>query len=176
MSAEGAAAGLARLNALAPEAAAAELERCCGSGRWVRAMLARRPFASEEALYEAGREAWEGLSREDFLEAFSHHPRIGDREALRERFASTAAWARGEQAGAVSASEDVLERLALENRAYEARFGHIFIVCASGKSAAEMLALLRARLANEPEAELRIAAAEQAKITRLRLEKLLRGT
>jgi 2-oxo-4-hydroxy-4-carboxy-5-ureidoimidazoline decarboxylase len=167
--------GLAALNALAPEAAREALLRCCGSSRWAARVAAARPFPDEAALAGAARAVWEELSREDFLEAFSHHPRIGDREALRRKFASTAAWAAGEQAGAAHAPEEVLARVEAGNRAYEARFGHIFIVCATGKSAAEMLALLEARLGNEPAAELRIAAGEQAKITEIRLEKLLRS-
>ena len=108
----------------------------------------------------------------DWLEAFAAHPRIGDLDALRKKFASTANWCAGEQAGVAAADEAVLTALADGNRAYEARFGYIFIVCATGKSAAEMLAILTARLANDPEVELKVATAEQAKITRLRLEKL----
>jgi 2-oxo-4-hydroxy-4-carboxy-5-ureidoimidazoline decarboxylase len=136
-------------------------------------MMARRPFADAAALRAAADEVWSALSHGDWLEAFSHHPRIGDVEGLRARFASTRTWAEGEQAGARAASDEVLRALAEGNRAYEARFGHIFIVCATGKSAEEMLALLRARLPNDPVAEARVAAGEQAKITRLRLEKLL---
>jgi 2-oxo-4-hydroxy-4-carboxy-5-ureidoimidazoline decarboxylase len=165
--------GLSRLNA-APEAEArAELLRCCGSSRWARGMAARRPYADEATLLSAAEEAWSRLGPDDWREAFAHHPRIGDLAGLRAKFASTRAWAEGEQAGAAAASDDVLRALAEGNRAYEERFGHIFIVCASGKGADEMLGLLLARLENPPEAEVRIAAAEQAKITRLRLLKLL---
>jgi len=121
----------------------------------------------------AAEAVWNALSPEDWREAFTHHPRIGDKEALRQRFASTRGWAEAEQAGALAASEDVLDALAAGNRDYEERFGYIFIVCATGKSADEMLALLRARLAHDLEDEIRFAAAEQARITRLRLEKLL---
>jgi 2-oxo-4-hydroxy-4-carboxy-5-ureidoimidazoline decarboxylase len=161
------------LNALPAAEARAELLRCCGSSRWADAMLARRPFADAEALQAEGEAAWNGLLPADWLEAFRHHPRIGDKEALRARFAATRAWAEGEQSGALGASEDVLEALAEGNRAYEERFGYIFTVCATGKSADEMLAALRQRLGHEPEAEIRVAASEQAKITRIRLEKLL---
>jgi 2-oxo-4-hydroxy-4-carboxy-5-ureidoimidazoline decarboxylase len=161
------------LNRLPDEKARAELERCCGARRWIAGMLARWPFADPEALVGAASEVWRGLGPEDWCEAFTHHPRIGDMEALRKRFATTAAWASAEQAGTASASEEVLRSLAEGNRRYEERFGHIFIVCATGKSAREMDALLRARLGNDPETELRIAAGEQEKILRLRLEKLL---
>jgi 2-oxo-4-hydroxy-4-carboxy-5-ureidoimidazoline decarboxylase len=107
------------------------------------------------------------------IEALAHHPRIGaDLDELRKKYASTADWASGEQAGAASASEATLRALQAGNIAYEARFGHLFVVCATGKSASEMLALLEARLHNDAQTELRIAAAEQAKITRIRLEKL----
>ena len=164
---------LSRLNSLPADAAREELRRCCGSARWVEAMAARRPFSDPAALYAAADEVWAGLGPSDWSEAFSHHPRIGDKEALRARFASTRQWAAGEQAGVEAASEETLDALARGNRDYEVRFGHIFIVCATGKGAEEMLGLLRTRLAHDPETERRVAAAEQAKITRLRLEKLL---
>lgn len=161
------------LNALPGEEAQAALERCCGSARWIELMIARRPYADRQALWLAADAADGSLSRADWLEAFSHHPRIGDVESLRSRFASTAAWAAGEQSGTSVASEETLQALATGNDAYFEKFGFIFIVCATGKSADEMLTLLRARLPNAPEDELVVAAAEQAKITRLRLEKLL---
>ncbi|HEY6551704.1 MAG TPA: 2-oxo-4-hydroxy-4-carboxy-5-ureidoimidazoline decarboxylase [Vicinamibacteria bacterium] len=164
---------LSHLDALAPAEARAEFRRCCGSARWVERMTAARPFLERERLFAIAEDTWNQLDPEDWREAFAHHPKIGDKEALRARFADTRQWALGEQAGAAQASEEVLEALAQGNQAYEARFGHIFIVCATGKTAAEMLALLRERLGNDPEAELRIAAREQARITRLRLEKLL---
>lgn len=156
----------------APEAREA-LEHCCGSSRWVAAMVAGRPYANPDALYSAAERAADTLGSADWLEAFSHHARIGDLGALRDKFGATAAWAGREQSGATGASERTLEALARGNAEYEARFGHIFIVCATGKSAEEMLALLEARLHNAPESELRIAADEQRKITRLRLGKLL---
>jgi 2-oxo-4-hydroxy-4-carboxy-5-ureidoimidazoline decarboxylase len=146
--------------------------RCCGSLRWVREMIDRLPFDSAEELLTASEEIESSLERSDWLEAFAAHPRIGDKDTLRKKFAATAAWCEGEQSGVDSASEEVLDKLAAGNAAYEARFGHIFIVCATGKTAAEMLAILESRLPNDPDTELRIAAGEQAKITRLRLEKL----
>jgi 2-oxo-4-hydroxy-4-carboxy-5-ureidoimidazoline decarboxylase len=161
------------LNQLSAAEARALLVRCCGAGSWVDGMLARRPFASHAALLAAAEAVWAGLAEADYLEAFAHHPRIGeDLAALRARFPDTAAWASTEQAGASAADEPTLLALRDENRAYFERFGFIFIVCASGKSARELLALLRDRLRNERARELTIAAAEQAKITRLRLEKL----
>lgn len=136
-------------------------------------MVAARPFRSLAGLLGAADTAWAACGPADWLEAFSHHPRIGDLDSLRRRFADTAAWATGEQAGTAEADEATLAALAAGNASYERVFGHIFIVCATGKTAPEMLALLEARLANTPESEACVAAAEQHKITRLRLEKLL---
>ena len=161
-------------NAWPIERARAELLRCCGSPRWAERMAAGRPYADAAALYAAAEHVWRGLEARDWEEAFREHPRIGGRDALRAKFAATRAWAQGEQAGVREAEEAVLEALAEGNRLYEERFGRLFIVCATGKSASEMLALLKARLANAPEAELAAAAGEQEKITRLRLEKMLR--
>lgn len=161
------------LNALETAAAESALTACCGSTRWVQGMLARRPFESEQALFEAHEDVWSGLGRPDFLEAFAHHPRIGaDLAKLREKFATTAHLAASEQARVAEAEPRTLEALRDGNLAYEARFGFLFIVCATGKSAREMLEILNTRLTNEPAMELRIAAGEQAKITRLRLARL----
>jgi 2-oxo-4-hydroxy-4-carboxy-5-ureidoimidazoline decarboxylase len=150
-----------------------ELTRCCGATRWVEGMLARRPFTSVEDLFAAADQVWIWLYEDDWLEAFTHHPKIGDLESLRKKFATTAGWASGEQSGVQSASEGTLQGLADGNRRYEEKFGYIFIVCATGKTADEMLAILTKRLDNEPAVELQLAAVEQQKITRLRLEKLL---
>jgi 2-oxo-4-hydroxy-4-carboxy-5-ureidoimidazoline decarboxylase len=161
------------LNDLSEAEAATALGRCCGASAWVSAMVRGRPYASREALLAAAERVWAGMGPADLLEAFAHHPRIGASvEELRARFAGTSAWASQEQGGVKEAPAEVLEALRAANVAYEQRFGFIFIVCASGKSAEEMLALLQARLLHEPARELPIAAAEQAKITRLRLEKL----
>jgi 2-oxo-4-hydroxy-4-carboxy-5-ureidoimidazoline decarboxylase len=148
------------------------LHACCGSDRWVDRMLARRPFGRQEALLAAAREEWSTLSADDWREAFGHHPKIGGRDAWRARFAATRHLSAAEQAGVDSASDAVLDALAAGNREYEERFGYIFIVCATGRTADEMLALLRERLANEPGEEIRIAAEEQARITAIRLERL----
>jgi OHCU decarboxylase len=165
--------GVPALNGLSEPEARKVLLRCCGAARWAEQMSARLPFAGETELLADAVEVWQGLTREDWLEAFAAHPKIGDLEALRLKFAPAAPWSAEEQGGVTGAPPATLQALAEGNRQYEARFGHIFIVCATGKSAGEMLALLRERLANTPEAELRVAAAEQEKITRLRLQRLL---
>ena len=161
-----------RLDAAAPDEARDLLRSCCGAQAWVDRMMARRPFGSNEALVGAAREEWFALGRPDWLDAFSHHPKIGDRDPLRQRFARTAHLSEREQAGVDGASENVLEDLAEGNREYERRFGYIFIVCASGKSADEMLGLLRQRLPNPPDVEIRVAVEEQARIMELRLMRL----
>jgi 2-oxo-4-hydroxy-4-carboxy-5-ureidoimidazoline decarboxylase len=163
----------AKLDAMTESEARTALGRCCGASRWIAGMLAHRPFGDDATLHATAQDVWATMDRADILEAFEHHPRIGaDLDALRQKFARTAELSAREQAGAMHASEAELARLRDGNLAYEARFGHIFIVCATGKTAAQMAELLDARLGNEPELELRIAAAEQAKITRLRLEAL----
>ena len=170
----GAPAGFA-LDALPEEELTVELGHCCGARRFVAELAARRPFGSEEGLLAAAAEVEAGLAPEDWLEAFAHHPRIGDAGALRARFASPVSkdWSRSEQAQVAAADEQVLQLLAARNDEYLQRFGYLFIVFATGKSAAEMLAILESRLVNDPREELPIAAAEQSKITRLRLHKLL---
>ena len=161
------------LDGVTRDEARSALGRCCASSRWVEAMLERRPFGSSETLRSAAREVWAHLARADYLEAFAGHPPIGARlGAMRERFASTHGWSREEQAGVEAAAEAVLATLERANQAYLERFGYLFIVCATGKTAPELLALLRERLPNAPDRELLVAAAEQAKITELRLEKL----
>jgi 2-oxo-4-hydroxy-4-carboxy-5-ureidoimidazoline decarboxylase len=161
-----------RLDLASREEARETLRACCGSTRWVDRMLAVRPFGSREAMLAAAREHWFALATEDWREAFGHHPKIGDREALGRRFAATRHLSAKEQAGVDSAPEEALTALAEGNRAYEEKFGYIFIVCASGRTAGEMVAMLRTRLRNHPESEIRIAAEEQAKITELRLLQL----
>ncbi len=165
-------ANIQQLNAWSISDAHSALLRCCGSREWVRKMIARRPFADEAALYSTATEVWRGLESGDWHEAFAAHPRIGSLDVLRSRFASIVRWTFEEQAGIGGAGEEVLRELAAGNRRYEAKFGRIFIVFATGKSAKEMLDLLYERLHNDPDKELAIAAAEQEKITRLRLEKL----
>jgi 2-oxo-4-hydroxy-4-carboxy-5-ureidoimidazoline decarboxylase len=145
------------------------LRACCGSSRWVERMLGHRPFGSQSALCSTAREEWFALDANDWREAFSNHPNIGDRESLARRFPTTHRFSEREQAGAAGASNDVLDALADGNRMYEEKFGYIFIVCATGRSAEEMLSMLRERLNNDPQQEILIAAEEQARITELRL-------
>ncbi|HWK03947.1 MAG TPA: 2-oxo-4-hydroxy-4-carboxy-5-ureidoimidazoline decarboxylase [Puia sp.] len=161
------------LNKLEPAALREALGLCCGAAAWVEGMLGLFPVATEEALLQGAERIWYACGEGDWREAFTHHPRIGDLASLKVKFGSTGQWAAGEQSGVNAASEEVLSALAAGNEAYEQRFGYIFIVCATGKSAVEMLALLKARLGNTPETEIRIAMGEQNKITRIRLEKLL---
>ena len=165
-----------QLNALDATEARATFERCCGARQWAAHLAEMRPYADAESVQQESEIAFDELDQDDWLEAFAHHPRIGDVDALRAKFstlAATKAWAEGEQAGTRAASEQTLRALSAQNADYEAKFGHVFIVCATGKSADEMLAILEARLPNTPDDELELAAAEQRKITRLRLEKLL---
>lgn len=162
-----------RFNSQTLPAVRAELERCCGASEWVEQMLQFYPYTSAQQVLLLGEQLADQLNAEDWLEAFSHHPQIGDLASLKTKFAATADIAAGEQAGSVSASEDTLRELADYNERYRQKFDFIFIVCATGKSAEEMLDLLKQRIDNDPETELRIAAGEQRKITRLRLEKLL---
>lgn len=161
------------LNDLEPATARAALTRCCGATRWVVRMLEQRPFTDRaEVLYTAD-VVWWGLTADDWREAFAHHPKIGDLESIRARFANTRVWSAREQAGVQDASEAVLQGLAQGNQDYEAKFGYIFIVYAIGKSAAELLHLLQLRLSNDPETESHIAAEEQRRIIQLRLGKWL---
>lgn len=165
--------GLKRLNALPAEQAVAELLTCCGSREWARQMADRRPFSDTAELLNTADGVWWSLNRADWLEAFRSHPRIGERKAEAGQTHREKQWSEREQAGLGTAADGTRKALAEGNRAYEARFGHIYLVCASGKSGEELLAILTQRLGNEPETELRVAAEEQRKITRLRLEKLL---
>lgn len=164
---------LGELNRMSESAAREELQRCCGSSAWAERMVRARPFVDPAALFTRAEEVWNELSRADRLEAFSHHPRIGDVGALRAKFAATASWAADEQSGTRGASDDVLRELAALNDDYFQRFGFVFLICATGKSAKEMLEALRARICNDATRELEIASREHAKITRIRLEKLL---
>jgi len=166
--------GLERLNGLSPEQAEAELLQCCGSTNWAQRMVRQRPFSGIANLLEKADRIWWELGAEHWHEAFRRHPKIGEKSAAETGSTQTHRWSEKEQAAARTAGGDVLAELAEANRAYQERFGYIFIVCATGKSGEEMLALLRNRLQNDPDVELRIAAEEQRRITRLRLEKLLR--
>jgi OHCU decarboxylase len=157
---------LDRFNQLSDEEAAAQLLAVCHSRRWAKEVAAGRPYADLAALQRAADEVWLGLGPEDWLEAFAAHPRIG------EAGGASADWSRQEQAG-VGGATDVRERLARGNADYEARFGHVFLISAAGRDAEQILAALTERLGNDPTTELRVAAEEHRRITRLRLERLM---
>jgi OHCU decarboxylase len=166
---------LARWNSLSADAAANEILPCCGSPAWAKALAGRRPIQNEETLLSASNEIWRGLAERDWLEAFRSHPRIGESKAPASARPQSAAWSAQEQASAATSEEAVKAALAEGNRAYERQFGRIFIVCATGKSAAEMLEILRRRLASDEATELREAAEQQRQITQIRLKKWLRA-
>ena len=163
---------LHELNTIDKQKLRDELFKCCGSSAWVEKMLKVFPMDDLVELLEDAEEKWFECSEADWKEAFSYHPEIGDTESLKTKF-NNPGWAAGEQAGVNEASQKTLEVLAEGNRLYKDRFGYIFIVCATGKPAEEMLGLLHARLPNAPEEEIKIAADELNKITKIRLEKLL---
>lgn len=160
------------LNELSAESARDELRKCCGSTWWCEQLAAARPFADSDALLREADRAFDAMPREAWLEAFASHPKIGDLDSLRMRLAGNKQWSAGEQAGVNASDESTLHRLAQGNADYEQRFGYIFIVCASGLTAGEMLARLEQRLHNDEASELKIASEEQRKITRLRIGKL----
>jgi len=162
---------LAEFNSLPSPQAESTLMDCCGSSRWAARVASHRPYTNLEALHKAADSIWWKLERGDWLEAFSHHPQIGDKPASGSE--SARQWAAGEQAGARTATNDVKARLARANRAYFEKFGYIYIVCATGKTAEGILAILNQRLQNDLASELSIAAEQQRLITRIRLDKLL---
>ena len=164
---------LAELNALPPPEAAKVFAECCGSSRWVEEMSARRPFESREAALGAANDVCALLDTDDWLEAFAHHPRIGARASDIAQGKQGSAWSAREQSGMDEARDTTREELAAINLEYERRFGFIYIVCATGKTGDEMLALARQRMKTDPEIEISIAAEEQRKITQSRLKKLL---
>ncbi len=151
------------------------LAACCGSSKWVASMVARRPFEDLEDLLMASDEAAQELTPEDWLEAFRHHPRIGERHAQVAVSGAAARWSDGEQAAASESTRDVQGELAKGNHEYERRFGFIFIIRAAGRTPEQILGALRERLGNSPDAELVIAAREQQQITNLRLVKLFQA-
>lgn len=166
---------LDELNALDAAAARARFADCCGSRRWLEAMLAARPFADRGELHAAAERAFAALGPDDWRAAFAAHPRIGAAAASGRQSARGERWSSGEQAGARDASDADRRALAAGNDAYFERFGYTFIVCATGRSAAEMRAILERRLANDAQSELAEAAIEQRRITALRLDKMLAG-
>ena len=166
---------LAWLNSLPAGDATKELLQCCGSQRWAAKMVEARPFQTLTELITHANEIWWSLDRADWLEAFRSHPKIGEKKAAESVSAQSKQWSGQEQAGVNTASAETTNALATLNHAYEQHFGFIFIICATGKTSGEMLAALRERLEHDAAEELSIAAAEQCKITELRLKKLLTG-
>lgn len=165
---------ITEFNNLSNEEKAAQLAACCGAEKWQQEMLKQFPFTDEQTLLKNAYDVWYNTCNEaDWREAFTHHPKIGDIKSLTEKFASTKHLAGGEQDSVNKASEETIKELAEANTEYEKKFGFIFIVCATGKSAEEMLRLLKDRFKNSIPEELNIAMGEQAKITFLRLKKTL---
>ncbi len=167
---------LARWNLLDAAAAEREILPCCGSTAWARELVALRPFVTEDLLAERSDAVWLALPESAWREAFDSHPRIGQQHAVKEATAKSLQWSQQEQQDA--ASPDDVAKLALEeaNRRYEERFGRIFIVCAAGRSAPEILALLELRMANDAAHELNEAAEQQRQITQLRLKRWMGGS
>jgi len=161
------------INKLEESEAVSELMKCCGSSRWAALVVEARPFQDEESLLHSAMSAWKKTEPEDWLEAFSHHPKIGERKAEKTQTEQEREWSAQEQSNTAKIPEDSLNELTELNRQYEERFGYIFIVCATGKTAEEILRLLKTRLLNDPETELKVAAEEQRKIMELRLRKLV---
>lgn len=166
---------LAAWNATDESSALAAMLACCGARRWASAMVALRPVQDQEKLFAAADRVWGAMQEPDWLEAFACHPRIGERKAADATTQSAAPqseeWSKQEQSGAALAAQRVLDQLTRGNAEYERRFGFTYIVCATGKSAEEMLAILELRLAGDRAAELREAAEQQRQITQIRLRK-----
>jgi len=162
-----------RLNSLDPGQAEKEFLKCCGSGEWAKRMIVERPFEDFEDLIAKADHVWWLLEPHDWLEAFQSHPKIGQKKPDQQTSAEAQAWSEEEQSVARNATQKTKQALAALNDVYEEKFGYIFIVCATGKTSEEMLDILRHRLGNNPDEELRNAAAEQARITELRLMKLI---
>jgi 2-oxo-4-hydroxy-4-carboxy-5-ureidoimidazoline decarboxylase len=164
---------LERINQAAEAEAGSMFRNCCGSAVWAARMVASRPFVSESELLETAAAIWKDLDQSDWLEAFAAHPMIGETKSAPGQQVLSAKWSAGEQSGMSSADELLKQELAGANRAYYEKFGFIFIVCATGKTPAEMLELCRTRFSNNREREVCIAADEQMKITEIRLRKLV---
>jgi OHCU decarboxylase len=164
---------LAAWNAADATEARNEMLACCGAKRWAEAMVALRPIANVVTLSETADRVWSTMQEADWLEAFACHPRICERKAVPHAGMQSAAWSRAEQLQTSSASENVLAEIASGNQEYEERFGFTYIVCATGKRAEEMLAILNLRLGSPREAELREAAEQQRQILQIRLGKWL---
>ncbi len=149
-----------------------DLFKCCGCTSWLDKLMEHFPFQSIEDLKISSDKAWHTCTKQDWLEAFSHHPKIGEKPGEKKNLSSTKEWAAQEQSGVKTAAQTVLDDLLLQNKKYEEKFGYIYIVSATGKTAEEMLVIIKERMNNDPEKELHIAAGEQNKITHLRIDKI----
>lgn len=165
--------GVNRLNSLAPGQAEKEFLKCCGSEEWAKRMIVERPFLDFDDLIAKADHVWWLLEPRDWLEAFQSHPKIGQKKSEQQTSAEVQAWSEQEQSGTRNSTRKTADALEASNNVYQEKFGYIFIVCATGKTSEEMLMILSHRLENRPDEELRSAAAEQAKITALRLKKLM---
>jgi len=166
---------LAHWNGLPQQEAAREILPCCGSRTWAARMAAQRPIRDESSLLAASDTIWRSVGESDWLEAFRSHPRIGETRTEKVAPAQSSTWSEQEQEKAATADEAVKMALKWGNREYEQKFGRIFIVCATGKSASEILEILRRRLHNDDATELQLAAEEQRNIMHIRLKKWIAG-
>ncbi len=164
---------LSTLNQLDDSQAGDVFNTCCSASRWVQLMVSARPFPTKIAMQNKAAVFWQSMALADYMEAFDGHPKIGDPDSLKEKYRNTHALATNEQAAVEQATDTVLQQLVQYNTDYQTKFGYIFIVCATGKTAAEMLALIKMRINNRPDQESIIAAAEQLKIMLLRIDKLI---
>ena len=163
---------LSAWNAADPDAATAALLSCCAAERWAIALVSQRPFHNEEMLISSANGVWATMDADDWMQAFRAHPRIGERK-VEHATAQSKQWSGQEQSAVDQAQAEILAELAAGNRLYEDRFGFTYIVCATGKSAEEMLHILRRRLNSDRDAELREAAEQQRQIMQIRLRKWL---
>lgn len=165
--------GIRRLDTLTPRLAKAALRSACASTKWTNAMLEARPFGSVTALLDAAKRIWATTGPDDWKEAFRAHPRIGEQRSSSERGAEEKTWSKKEQSGMAVASPEIATEMATVNQKYEEKFGFTYIVCATGKTAAELLDIAKSRLDNAADKELEIAAGELLAIANLRLRKLV---
>lgn len=165
--------GLRRLNSMTASEAEAAFHTCCGCRLWARRMAGVRPHATADELFDEADKQWASLGPAEWREAFSHHPRIGETNLGQPRFAETASQSAREQSGMAAATAEVRAEFLRLNAEYERKFGHVFLICATGRAAPEMLEQLRSRLNNDPSTELGNAAAQQSLITRIRLRRLI---
>jgi 2-oxo-4-hydroxy-4-carboxy-5-ureidoimidazoline decarboxylase len=165
--------GIERVNRLQVEDARKALLDCCGSIAWADQMISKRPFVDDAKLFESADKIWTHLDQKEWLRAIRHHPPIGSKRGKSKQSGIARNWSAGEQSAARESSPDTLAVLAAANQAYQATFGYVFLICATGKTGDDILQSLHQRLANDPETELYVAAEEMRKIVRLRLEKLV---